>query len=137
MKYVVTDAFTKVSETTGTIQNASRSNLVEISNSSVKGSGIVLEPYEKFTYSNKTIYARCADGKGAQVFVVPFEAAVLRGGDAVDAISANAFQSLQTTGSTVNFRNGSGTVVDSFSFADIAFIGSASSTVEGAFWLED
>ena len=72
MKYVVTDAFTQISETTGTIQNASRSNLVEISNSSVKGSGILLEPYEKFTYSNTTLYARCVEGGGAEIRVVPF-----------------------------------------------------------------
>ena len=138
MIYNVTSSFTRITETAGTIQNNSYIYPIEVSNQAVADSGILLYPLNKFSFSGTQLYLRCIESdKEAEVRVVPFEAAVLRGGDAVDAITAGAFQSLQTTGSTVNFRNGSGTVVDSFSFADIAFIGSASSTVEGAFWLED
>lgn len=71
MRYIVSGEFTKITGTSGTIQNTSKINVVEISDTNEKDSGIMLYPLEKFTFS-KSLYARCVDGAGAEVRVVPF-----------------------------------------------------------------
>lgn len=73
MKYYAKDTFTQISETSGTIQNASRIYNVEISNQAVVDSGILLFPLNKFSFSDTTLYIRCADKGGwAEIRVVPF-----------------------------------------------------------------
>ena len=73
MKYIVTQKkFTRIIETRGTVQNASRINTVEISNQAVMNTGALLLPQEKFSFSGLTLYARCADSGGAELRVVPF-----------------------------------------------------------------
>lgn len=71
MRYIVSGEFTKITETSGTIQNTSKINVVEVSDTNEKGSGIMLYPLDRFTFS-KSIYARCVDGGGAEVRVVTF-----------------------------------------------------------------
>lgn len=71
MRYVVSDDFVQINETSGTVQNASKINIVEVSDSTVKGSGIMLYPMDRFTFST-SIYARCIESGGAEVRVVPF-----------------------------------------------------------------
>lgn len=73
MNYIVTTkTFTRISETSGTIQNTSRINAVEISNQAVKNTGVLLSPQEMFSFSDTTLYARCVEGGGAEIRVVPF-----------------------------------------------------------------
>lgn len=80
MRYIVSGEFTKITETSGTIQNTSKINIVEVSDTNEKGSGIMLYPLDRFTFS-KSIYARCVDGGGAEVRVVPFEVGTQGGGE--------------------------------------------------------
>lgn len=80
MIYNVQNDFIKIGVTSGTIQNNSYINDVEISNSAVNGSGIILRPLNKFTFTDQTIYARCVSGGWAEIRVVPF---VVDGGSVV------------------------------------------------------
>lgn len=116
MRYIVSGEFTKIDETSGTIQNTSKINVVEVSDTNEKGSGIMLYPLDRFTFS-KSLYARCVDGGGAEVRVVPFEVDAQGGG-------------VSSTVVTVPGGGGSG----------IAFAGmildTVSSTVDGGLWYE-
>lgn len=116
MRYIVSGEFTKIDETSGTIQNTSKINVVEVSDTNEKGSGIMLYPLDRFTFS-KSIYARCVDGGGAEVRVVPFEAGVQRGGGSSTVV-------------TVPGGGGSG-----IAFAGM-ILGTESSTVDGGLWYE-
>ena len=71
MLYSLTDSFTKINETSGTIQNSSYIFDVEISHKAENDSGILLRPLNKYSFSDQTIFARCVDG-AAQIRVVPF-----------------------------------------------------------------
>lgn len=87
MQYLVgKDSFTKINETKGTIQNASKITTIEVSNAPVPGSGILLSPTSKFTFEIDGVYVRCVDGAGAEVRVVPFEVAGEGGGGGVGTI---------------------------------------------------
>ena len=68
--YNLTNTFTRLSESTGTIQN-SGSGSIEVSNQRTFGTGIILKPGEKFSFTNTTLYAR-AEGKNSIARVVPF-----------------------------------------------------------------
>lgn len=70
MIYNVTNAFTQLTETTGTIQN-SGSNSIEVSDRRAPGTGIILKPGEKFSFTDKTLYVR-GEGRNSTVRVVPF-----------------------------------------------------------------
>lgn len=70
MLYTLTSSFTRLSETTGTIQNSS-SHSIEVSDQETFGTGVVLKPGEKFSFSGTTFFARC-EGAKAVVRVVPF-----------------------------------------------------------------
>lgn len=73
MRYVVTDQFTKISETAGTIQNVGNVYPVEISDKAEADSGILLYPLNKISFSDKTLYMRCVEAGGqAEIHVVPF-----------------------------------------------------------------
>lgn len=113
MRYIVSGEFTEIAETSGTIQNTSKINVVEVSDTNEKGSGIMLYPLDRFTFS-KSIYARCVDGGGAEVRVVPFEVGTQRGGEQ----------------GTTPSGGGSG-----IAFAGM-ILGTESSTVDGGLWFE-
>lgn len=141
MRYVVSDDFVQINETSGTVQNASKINIVEVSDSTVKGSGIMLYPMDRFTFST-SIYARCIESGGAEVRVVPFEAGVQGGGGdgSGTGTDPNAFSSVTVDSGRVIFYNGAGLSVGSFvlpeaTTADVV-IGSVSSTVDGGLWYE-
>ncbi|MBR3051886.1 MAG: hypothetical protein IKG61_10630 [Selenomonadaceae bacterium] len=70
MLYTLTSSFTRLSETTGTIQNSS-SHSIEVSNQEIFGTGVVIKPGETFSFSNASLFARC-EGAKAVVRVVPF-----------------------------------------------------------------
>lgn len=70
MLYTLTSAFTRLNESTGTIQNSS-SQSIEVSDQNILGTGVILKPGEKFSFSGATFYARC-EGAKATVRVVPF-----------------------------------------------------------------
>ena len=73
MVYEITaDSFTKISESSGTIQNADGGVTVEVTNDTLSG-GIFLGATQKITFNNTDIYMRCTkEGDKAQIRVVPF-----------------------------------------------------------------
>lgn len=72
MRYNVTGEFTKISETTGTIQNVSNYS-VEVSDKAEAGSGILLYPLNKFSFNEVVLFMRCVDvGGRAEILVTPF-----------------------------------------------------------------
>lgn len=72
MKYTLSNSFTPIDLTAGTIQNVSQVSTVEISNSIVPNSGLLLDPREKITFSGENLYARCTGLNGAEIRVTPF-----------------------------------------------------------------
>lgn len=89
MRQLVTDEFSPISETTGTVQNASRINTVEISNTTVKGSGVLLPPLKKASFNDQTLYARCSNGAGAEIIVLPLAIGSGGGGSGGDIPSSS------------------------------------------------
>ena len=72
MQYVVwKDHFTKIAETKGILQNASKTVTIEVSNSQTPGSGVLLKPGGVIVF-NGDVYVRCSDGKGSEVRVGTF-----------------------------------------------------------------
>ena len=71
MLYNVTDQFTKLAETAGTIQNVSNIFSVEVSDTAEPNSGFLLFPLNKISVASTQLYVRCVDGT-AEVRVVPF-----------------------------------------------------------------
>ena len=71
LKVLLSDSFTKISVTTGTIQNVS-DNIIEISSNQTINNGILLKPYDMFCFSNTALYARCYNGGGGYIRVVTF-----------------------------------------------------------------
>lgn len=73
MTYQVnSDSWTKITETSGTIQNLDGLYTVELTNDTLSG-GIWLGVKQKITFSNTDIYLRCiGDDATASVVVVPF-----------------------------------------------------------------
>ena len=72
MLYFITDQFSRISQSQGTVQNNSNIYSVEISNQPVVDSGFLLYPLNKFSFSGATLFARCVDGAFAELRVVPF-----------------------------------------------------------------
>lgn len=67
-------SFTKINETSGTIQNSGEpsSHIVEMTNDTLK-SGLWIYPREKHTFNGANIYLRCVEeGFTSEVRVVPF-----------------------------------------------------------------
>ena len=79
MKYLLTKDFTRLEETSGTIQNASKIRTIEVSDDGTEGNGILLYPQQKHSFRDSVVYARGVDG-AAEIRVVPFELDA-RGGD--------------------------------------------------------
>lgn len=72
MNYQITSEFTKLNESSGTIQNISYVHTLEISNSNSKNSGFLLFPLNKVSF-NGAVYVRCTDEGGrADIRVVNF-----------------------------------------------------------------
>ena len=96
MIYKVAADFVKINETSGTIQNPSSCFTVEISNQPVIGSGIYLNPRDKMTFTNETLYARRTGSYRniVELRVVPFyatEAGAGSGGSSGGSSSAEQF----------------------------------------------
>ena len=73
MIYNVTNKFTLLAESAGTIQNNSYIYPVEVSDRAEADSGILLYPLNKFSFSGTKLYMRCVDGGAwAEIRVVPF-----------------------------------------------------------------
>ena len=119
MIYNLSKDFTQITETTGTIQNASHIYTLEMSQSNTKDSGILIYPLQSKSFSNKTIYLRCVDGAGAEARVIPFEVGT-GGGDI--SLSDNAFQDISLANGTVAFLNGAGQVVKYFNLPEEIFL---------------
>lgn len=118
MIYLLSTEFTKISETTGTIQNTSHITTIELSPSNVKGSGIFIYPLQSKTFSNKEIYLRGVDG-AAEARVIPFE--VGEGGGDI-SLSDNAFCDVSLSNGTVAFLNSAGQVVKYFNLPEEIFL---------------
>lgn len=73
MNYAVNKTFTKIAESSGTLQNASKFLFVEVSNTTVEGSGFLVPPLRSITFDTEPLYVRCANGSGAEVRCVPFK----------------------------------------------------------------
>lgn len=119
MQYLLTKEFTKINETSGTIQNASRINSVEISDTPTAGSGYILPPLDKISFNGQNIYLRCLTGGGAAVRVVSF--IINSGGSSPSSQSSTSEQgdTDDTFDSNVdNIFNGNGS---SYSSGDPAF----------------
>lgn len=72
MQYLVwKDRFTKITESSGVLQNVSKTITLEVSDSQTPNSGILLAPFAQLSF-NGDIYVRCANGSGAEVRVVTF-----------------------------------------------------------------
>lgn len=73
MRYVVTDQFTKLSETAGTIQNVGNIYSVEVSDKAEADSGILLYPLNQISFKSPIVFVRCTDSGGcAEIRVVSF-----------------------------------------------------------------
>ena len=72
MRYVVSGEFTKISETSGTIQNVGNVYPVEVSDKAEADSGLLLYPLNKISFVDKTLYARCVEVEAVEICVVPF-----------------------------------------------------------------
>lgn len=72
MIYTVnSDSFTKISESSGTLQSDDWD--IEISNEATEDSGILIQKKQTHSFSGTDFYLRCAqDGKTTTVRVVPF-----------------------------------------------------------------
>ena len=119
MIYQLSNNFTQIAETTGTIQNTSQIYTLEMSQSNVKDSGIFIYPLQRVSFANKTIYLRCVDGAGAEARVLPFEL-ISEGGD-MQAV-ANAFQDVSLDNGTLCFLNSAGEVVKYFNLPEEIYL---------------
>ena len=73
MRYVVSGEFTKISETSGTIQNVGNVYPVEVSDKAEADSGILLYPLNNISFKSPIVYVRCTDSGGwAEIRVVSF-----------------------------------------------------------------
>ena len=82
MIYTITSEFTKLNETQGTVQNPSNIFTLELSDSNVPDSGVLIYPLNKLSFSG-TKYLRCIDGT-TQARVVSFAEIAASSGSAVD-----------------------------------------------------
>ena len=72
MQYLITKDFTKINETSGTVQNTDNGTIIEVSNKATADSGVLLYPLNKFSFNGETLYLRCVEGNFAEARVVPF-----------------------------------------------------------------
>ena len=70
MIYTITSEFTKLNESQGTVQNSSNIYTLELSDSNVPDSGVLIFPLNKLSFSG-TKFLRCIDGN-TQARVVSF-----------------------------------------------------------------
>lgn len=82
MLYSLSTDFTKLNESQGTVQNSSNIYTLELSDSNVPDSGVLIFPLNKLSFSG-TKYLRCIDGN-TQARVVSFVEIAASNGSAVD-----------------------------------------------------
>lgn len=85
MIYTITSEFTKLNETQGTVQNSSNIYTLELSDSNVPDSGVLIFPLNKLSFSG-TKYLRCVDGN-TQARVVSFAEIAASNGSADDNVA--------------------------------------------------
>ena len=134
MIYTLSKDFTQITETTGTIQNASHIYTLEMSQSNTKGSGIFIYPLQSTSFNNKTIYLRCVDGAGAEARVLPFT----NGSDDTltdifQDIFANVFRDVSLDNGVVSFLNSNGQVVKYFNLPEEIFLRTIGTTFVPSF----
>lgn len=81
MIYTCGHEFIRIGETSGTVQNESNINTIEMSQSNEPNSGILIYPLQKHSFADSEIYLRCIDG-AARARVVSFKVDA-KGGDEV------------------------------------------------------
>lgn len=86
MIYSVADDFIKISAERGTVQNSSNIYTLELSDTNVKNSGVLIYPLNKISFSGEK-YLRCVDGGSVAARVVTF--ADISGGTSSDGTSAD------------------------------------------------
>lgn len=84
MIYTITTEFTKLNETQGTVQNPSNIFTLELSDSNVPDSGVLIYPLNQLSFSG-TKYLRCIDGN-TQARVVSFAAVPNSGTSSDDSV---------------------------------------------------
>lgn len=89
MIYELNQNYTKIAETTGTIQNESHINTIEMSQSN-QDSGILIYPLQKVSFSNKDVYLRATDG-AARARVIPFTVDMGSSSDSGGSIETDSF----------------------------------------------
>lgn len=124
MLYSLTNEFTQIAETTGTIQNASHVGTIEMSNSNTPDSGILIYPLQKVSFSDQTIYLRCIDGY-AEARVLPFEL-VTEGGDM--QVLKRVFADISYSGSNLAFLSPAGEVLKYFNLPEEIYLRSIGTT---------
>ena len=82
MLYSLSTDFTKLNETQGTVQNSSNIYTLELSDSDVPDSGVLIYPLNKLSFSG-TKYLRCIDGN-SQARVVSFAEIAASNGSSAD-----------------------------------------------------
>ena len=88
MKYLISKDFTKIDETSGTVQNSGSSGTIEMSETNEPDTGVLLYPQQKHSFRDAVIYLRCIDG-WAEARVVPFKLDEKGGDDNVDTVILN------------------------------------------------
>ena len=116
MLYTITGDFTKITETSGTIQNTSSIYTIEMSATGTQDSGILIYPLHKHSFADTDVYLRCVDGGSVEVRVVPFELDAGGGGRNV------ADFSLDQLGTTV---------VNDFLFSSLTYPNAANPHLDG------
>lgn len=129
MIYSLTENFTQISETTGTIQNASHIGTIEMSDSNAPDSGILIYPLQKVSFSDQTVYLRCIDGY-AEARVLPFEL-VTEGGDM--QVLKRVFADISYSGSRLAFLNPSGQVLKYFNLPEEIYLRTVGTTFVPSF----
>lgn len=125
MRYDITTEFTQLTETTGTVQNISCFNAVEVSDKAQADTGILLAPLQKFSFADQTLYVRCAAQGGATISVVPFELAAEGGGLLV---IQSAFTDISMDNGVISFLNSAGQVVKYFNLPEEIYLRSIGTT---------
>ena len=134
MIYQLSNDFTQISESTGTIQNTSHIYTLEMSQSNTKNSGIFIYPLQSTSFNNKTIYLRCVDGAGAEARVLPFtNGSDDTLSDIFQDIFANVFRDVSLDNGVVSFLNSNGQVVKYFNLPEEIFLRTIGTTFVPSF----
>lgn len=71
MIYECTRDFIRLNETLGTIKNTSKTHTIEMSQTTLPNSGVLIYPAQELQFKGNELYIRCIDGV-ERVYVAPF-----------------------------------------------------------------